>query len=143
MYHYFYYFCVLICKIMWSKKELPLGKVFAVRLSVMLLLLALSRWLLFIFNTSNFPDLSVGEQFRLFFVGLKFDIWTLIIANLPFLIFYGLPLRCKFNKIYGKIIDFLFVVLNSVAVLLNLIDVIYYRYLDKRRALSSTSDHSA
>lgn len=128
----FYYLCRLNVKNMWSKKELPLWEVFVIRLSVMLLLLAFSRWLLFLFNTSNFPDLSVGEQFRLFFIGMRFDLWTLIIVNLPFLVFLGIPLEYKFNKIYCKVIDILFIVLNSCAILLNLIDVVYYRYIDKR-----------
>lgn len=117
---------------MWSNREIPLWKVFVIRLGVMLLLLAISRWLLFVFNASNFPDLSVGEQFRLFFIGMRFDIWTLIIANLPFLVFYGIPFRFKYNKVYCKVIDILFVITNSLSITLNLIDVIYYRYIDKR-----------
>lgn len=117
---------------MWSNKEIQLWKVFVWRLGVMLLLLAFSRWLLYLFNTSNFPDLNVGGRFRLFFIGMRFDVWTLIIANLPLLIFYGIPLEYKYNKIYCKIVDILFVTTNSIAILLNLIDVIYYRYIDKR-----------
>lgn len=117
---------------MWSNREIPLWKVFVIRLGVMLLLLAISRWLLFVFNASNFPDLSVSEQFRLFFIGMRFDIWTLIIANLPFLVFYGIPFRFKYNKVYCKVIDILFVITNSLSITLNLIDVIYYRYIDKR-----------
>ena len=117
---------------MFTNRELSLWKVFVVRLGVMLVLLAISRWLLFVFNASNFPDLSVGEQFRLFFIGMRFDIWTLIIANLPFLIFYGIPFEFKYNKYYCKIIDILFIITNSLSITLNLIDVIYYRYIDKR-----------
>ena len=117
---------------MLSSKELPLWKVFVIRLVVMLLLLAFSRWLLFLFNVGNFPNLSVGGQFRLFFIGMRFDIWTLIIINLPFLILYGIPLEFKYNKYYCKVVDILFVITNSTAILLNLIDVIYYRYIDKR-----------
>lgn len=117
---------------MWSNREIPLWKVFIIRLGVMLLLLAISRWLLFVFNASNFPDLSVSEQFRLFFIGMRFDIWTLIIANLPFLVFYGIPFRFKYNKVYCKVVDILFVITNSLSITLNLIDVIYYRYIDKR-----------
>lgn len=117
---------------MLKNRELPLGKVFIIRLGVMLILLAISRWLLFVFNAQNFPDLSIGEQIRLFFIGMRFDIWTLIIANLPFLVFYGVPFRFKYNKIYCKVIDILFVITNSLSITLNLIDVIYYRYIDKR-----------
>ena len=110
---------------MFSKKELPLWKVFVARLCAMLMLLAFSRWLLYIFNSGNFPNLSTGQQFRLFFIGMRFDIWTLIIANLPFLVFYGIPLELKYNKIYCKVVDTLFVITNSTTILLNLIDVIY------------------
>ena len=117
---------------MFKNRELPLWKVFVIRLGVMLLLLAISRWLLFVFNTGNFPDLSLSEQFRLFFIGMRFDIWTLIIANLPFLVFYGVPFRIKYYKVYCKVVDILFVITNSLSITLNLIDVIYYRYIDKR-----------
>ena len=117
---------------MFSNKEQPLWKVFVARLGVMLLLLALSRWLLFVFNAGNFPNLSVSEQFRLFFIGMRFDIWTLIVANLPLLVFYGIPLEFKYNTHYCKVIDILFVITNSLSITLNLIDVIYYRYIDKR-----------
>ena len=117
---------------MLSNREIPLWKVFVIRLGVMLLLLATSRWLLFLFNTGNFPNLSVGKQFQLFFIGMRFDIWTLVIANIPILVFYGIPLEFKHNKIYCKIVDILFVITNTLCISLNLIDVIYYRYIDKR-----------
>ena len=117
---------------MFANRELPLWKVFVIRLGMMFLLLAISRWLLFVFNVSNFPNLHLGEQFRLFFIGLRFDIWTLVITNLPFLIFYGVPLEFKYKKWYCKIVDILFVISNTLSITLNLIDVIYYRYIDKR-----------
>ena len=117
---------------MWSNRKIALWKVFVIRLGVMLILLAISRWLLFIFNTGNFPNLSVGKQFRLFFIGMRFDVWTLIIANLPFLVFYGIPFEFKYNKVYCKVIDILFIITNTLSITLNLIDVIYYRYIDKR-----------
>lgn len=117
---------------MFKNKEIQLWKVFVIRLGAMLLLLAFSRWLLFLFNTSNFPDLSLGGQFRLFFIGMRFDIWTLIIANLPLLVLYGLPIELKFKKWYCEVVDILFVITNSLSITLNIIDVIYYRYIDKR-----------
>ena len=78
---------------MFSKKEVSLWKMLATRLGVMLMLLALSRWLLFLFNRGTFPDVGIREQFRLFFIGMRFDIWTLVIFNLPLIIFYCIPIR--------------------------------------------------
>lgn len=115
-----------------KNRELSLWKVYAIRLSIMLLILAVSRWLLFVFNVGNFPDLKFGDQIKLFFVGMRFDLWTLVVANIPILVGYSIPFKFKYGKTYRKVIDFLFVLLNWFAVTLNLVDVIYYRYIDKR-----------
>lgn len=117
---------------MLKNKEVTLLKMILIRLSITLLLLSISRWLLYIFNTNNFDDLSLKELFRLYFIGFRFDIYTLVIFNIPFIIAYGIPSRIKYNNIYKKIIDFVFVICNSIAIGLNLIDVIYFRYLDRR-----------
>lgn len=115
-----------------KKKEVSLFKLFALRLSIMLLILAISRWLLYVFNSQNFNNLSFIELLRLFFIGLRFDISTLVIFNIPIIIFYGLPLKLKYNKVYKKVVDIIYIIGNSIAVGLNLIDVIYFRYIDKR-----------
>lgn len=117
---------------MFKNKEVTLWKMMLIRLSIIMLLLSFSRWLLYIFNTNNFNDLSFAELLRLYFIGFRFDIYTLIIFNIPFLIAYGIPLRLKFNNTYKKIIDSVFIITNAIAVALNLIDVIYFRYLDRR-----------
>ena len=117
---------------MFKNKEVTLWKMMLIRLSIIMLLLSFSRWLLYIFNTNNFNDLSFAELLRLYFIGFRFDIYTLIIFNIPFLIAYGIPLRLKFNNRYKKIIDSVFIITNAIAVALNLIDVIYFRYLDRR-----------
>ena len=117
---------------MLKNKEVVLWNMILKRLCIILLLLSFSRWLLYIFNICNFEDLSSKELFRLYFVGFRFDIHTLIIFNIPFLIAYGIPCAIKYNDVYKKIVDIIFIVTNSIAIALNLIDVIYYRYLDKR-----------
>lgn len=116
---------------MLKSKEVLLWNMMLKRLCIILLLLSSSRWLLYLFNTNNF-DLNTNELLKLYFAGFRFDIYTLIIFNIPFLIAYGIPLKIKYNPIFKKIIDILFVTTNSIAISLNLIDVIYYRYLDKR-----------
>lgn len=117
---------------MLKNKEFILWKMLVIRLSSMLLILSLSRWFLYIFNTNNFSDLNSNELFRLYFIGFRFDIYTLIIFNIPLIVFYSIPSKIKYNRLYKKIVDILFIICNSAAVALNLIDVVYYRYLDKR-----------
>lgn len=112
--------------------EINLWKSLLIRLGAMLLILSLSRWFLYLFNANSFNELTTNELLRLYIVGFRFDIYTLIIFNIPLIIFYSIPLKLKYNRIYKNIIDILFVITNSIAIALNLIDVIYYRYLDKR-----------
>ena len=116
----------------WKNRETELWRMLCIRLSFMLLLLAFSRWAIYLFNIGSFPNITSSELYRLFFSGFRFDLNTLIIYNSPLIILYYLPIRYKFNALYKKIVDIIFVVANSIAVGLNLIDVIYFRYLDKR-----------
>lgn len=115
-----------------KSKEVEQWKMILIRTSVMLLLLSISRWLLYIFNTGSFDDLTFSELIRLYFVGLRFDLHPLLVFNAPFLIFYGLPFKFKYKNGYKKTIDIIFIITNSIAISLNLIDVIYFRYLDRR-----------
>lgn len=115
-----------------KNKEVTLWKMLLIRLSITLLLLSLSRWLLYLFNIGSFNDLSTKELLRLYLIGFRFDIYTLIIFNIPFIVGYSIPLRIKHSKTYRKIIDFIFITTNAIAISLNLIDVIYFRYLDRR-----------
>lgn len=117
---------------MTKNKEVTLWKMILIKLSIILLLLSLSRWLLYLFNADNFVDLNFKELLKLYLIGFRFDIYTLIIFNIPFIIAYGIPSKIKYNKSYTKVIDIVFITTNSIAIALNLIDVIYFRYLDKR-----------
>lgn len=113
-------------------KEIVLWKLILIRLSIILLLLSTSRWLIYVFNTENFSGLSFSELLRLYFVGFRFDLHTLIVFNSPLIILYSLPFKFKYKRAYKKTVDLIFIITNSITIALNLIDVIYYRYLDKR-----------
>lgn len=117
---------------MLRNKEVILWKMILIRLCIILLLLSFSRWLIYLFNTNSFDDLSVKELVKLYVCGFRFDIHTLIIFNIPLIVGYGIPLKIKYKNNYKKVIDCIFIISNSIAIALNLIDVIYYRYLDKR-----------
>ena len=53
---------------MWKNKNVSLLPVVFGRLIGIIVLLAVSRWLLYIFNTNAFADLSFKELARLFFI---------------------------------------------------------------------------
>lgn len=88
--------------------------------------------LLYYFNVSHFSDLNFWEISRLYFVGLRFDLSALVIANLPVIILMTLPFHFKYNIGYQKVVNVFFIFFNSIFIGLNLIDVIYFRFIGKR-----------
>ena len=102
------------------------------RLIMVLVLLFISRLLIYFFNVSLFPELSFRHLLFISFVGLRFDLFTLMVVNLPFVFFNAIPIKFKYSKIYQRINDLLFYILNSLALTANFIDVIYFRFTQKR-----------
>lgn len=111
--------------------EYPVAKL-VFRLLVVLLLFSISRWLIYLFNTEFFHHLSLREAFRLFFQGMRFDLVVIAYANIPMILLYCLPAKFIYNQVLQKIVNILFVFVNSVLVMLNMVDVIYFRFIGKR-----------
>ncbi len=102
------------------------------RLSVALALLFVSRVAFYAFNTGYFSSLGWAELARLFLAGLRFDVSALLILNAPYIAMNTLPFRFREDRIYQGVANGYFYVINSLALLLNLIDTIYFRFTLKR-----------
>ena len=101
------------------------------RLLAILLTLSISRWMLYLFNAQFFHQLSLGQTFGLYFYGTRFDMPVVVTLNVPVIIFYCLPSVVIYKKGWQKIIDFLYVTLNSLAILLNFIDIVWFGFFSK------------
>lgn len=110
---------------------LPVFKL-TTRLLVVLVLFSLSRWLIYLFNLDFFNHLTLGESMRLYLNGLRFDLVVIAYANIPLILYYCLPCKFIYNKVLGKVMGTYYVLVNSVIVLFNMIDVIYFRFIGKR-----------
>lgn len=102
------------------------------KLSLVLLLLFLSRILFFLFNLRYFSDLGFQEAVYLFFAGLRFDISALLIINAPFVLMYVMPFRFRYNRLYLSIANGYFYFINTIALMANFVDTIYFRFTLKR-----------
>ena len=118
----------------------------AFRLLMVLLLFSVSRWMIYLVNTEFFHHLTLKEALRLYVTGMRFDWVVIAYANIPVILYYCLPWKGIFNKVLHKIIDVWYVFANSVIILLNMVDVIYFRVIGKRitweffRFFSGTDD---
>ena len=104
----------------------------ALRLLAALALFSLSRWLVYLLNTEFFHHLSLRQALRLYFVGMRFDGVVLAYANLLVILYYCLPFKFIYNKALHKMVDLWYVFANSVLILLNMIDAVYFRYVGSR-----------
>ncbi len=105
------------------------------RLGLALALLFLSRCAIYFFNISIFSALSIRHLLYIFISGLRFDLVTLVIINFPFILLNAIPFQFKYKKPYQWLSDLLFYLPNSIALMANFIDVIYFRFTQKRMTI--------
>ncbi|MBK7213235.1 MAG: LTA synthase family protein [Bacteroidales bacterium] len=96
------------------------------------ILLAITRILLYLFNTGLFPGNDFASISGYFFHGLRFDLSAALYANLPIILLLLLPFRFRHNRSYQIFVNISFVIINAVLLIPNLVDLIYYRFTMKR-----------
>lgn len=102
------------------------------RLSFSFIILLISRILFYFYNLNYFSVAKFGETIWAFFVGLRFDIATTLIINLPFIIFSILPIR---NPKYHLFLKVLFVIFNSIFLGLIIVDYEFFAFNGKKLTL--------
>lgn len=99
------------------------------RITFALLIFALSRVGFYFYNFSYFEAASLSETIWAFFYGLRFDLSTVLIANLFFILAAILPYRPRW---YGKFLKALFVISNTVYLSLIFGDYEYFAFTGKK-----------
>ncbi len=102
------------------------------KLLLVLLLFFLSRILFFAINFRYFSGIGAWELVRLFVAGIRFDLSAILIINLPFIVFYVIPFRFRYRRFWQITANSFFYVVNTVALMSNFIDTIYFRFTLKR-----------
>jgi len=89
----------------------------------------------YLFNTALFPGMTIGIFFHLLAGGLVFDLSGVLYSNILFILLIIIPHPYRFNPTYKKILKWVFIVVNALAIAPNLVDFIYYRYTLVRTTL--------
>lgn len=113
-------------------RRLSLSVLLMIRLTAVLLLFGFMRWLFYFVNIENFAHLNIWQLLHIMWGGIRYDLVVIAIVNLPFIALMTIPFHFRYNFYYQRITNVLFVLFNSVALLFNLIDVIFFRYIAKR-----------
>ncbi len=106
--------------------------VLAYRILLAMLLFSLCRAGFYLFNHKMFPGISAGQLITIFRGGLLFDISSLAYINMLFILLNVIPFDFRYNGVYQKAVKYLFFFSNGLAVAMNGMDFVYYRFVDKR-----------
>lgn len=99
---------------------------------MMLAVYMLCRLLFYFFNYASFEHADFSNTFFAFVHGLRYDLSILTLINLPFTIFSFLPFKFLETLNYQRFLKSLFIVINAPFILLNLIDIEFFKFTGKR-----------
>ena len=106
--------------------------VMLLRLLLVLVLFFFSRIFFYLFNLHYFSQIGFAELMKIFLYGIRFDISAILIINSPFIVFSSIPFRFREKTWYQRMLSFIFYLVNSFALMANLVDLIYFRFTLKR-----------
>jgi phosphoglycerol transferase MdoB-like AlkP superfamily enzyme len=107
-------------------------QVLLIRLLGIMILFTVCRVLFYWFNISFFPGIDASQALRLLLGGVRFDIVAVLYTNILYIVLMLVPFTFKFRRHYQNALDYLFIGTNSIALLANCADFIYYRFTIKR-----------
>lgn len=110
--------------------------VFLYRLAVVLFLFLLCRMLFFLLNRGLFPGITFQGWMTILHGGLLFDIAAMFYFNALFILLMLMPFPARSSAGYQKVIKYVFFITNGLALLMNCIDFIYYRFTLRRTTRS-------
>ena len=87
-------------------------------------------------------SLTFGHALSLFLAGLRFDTTAILYTNVLVMLLVLLPCHWKERPAYYRLVRWVFVVVNAVAIAANLADCVYFPYTGKRTTASVFAEFS-
>ncbi len=102
------------------------------RLLLAMFLFSLCRIGFYLYNTEFFPEMTLAIFLRILMGGLRFDLTAVLYINSLMILLMMVPFDFRFRKGYQTAIKYLFLIVNSIAIIANLADFIYYKFTLRR-----------
>ncbi len=99
---------------------------------ILVILYSICRLLFYAFNYSFFSDLNFSELLKILFFSIRFDLSVIILSNSLFILLYLFPFERRESNLYRTFLKMLFLVVNSLALLSNCVDLAYFQFTLKR-----------
>lgn len=102
------------------------------RILLIMFLFSLCRIGFFIFNFKMFPGVTLNQFLTIMKGGLMFDISAVVYINMFLILLHIIPFEFRYKDIYQSILKYIYFITNGLALAMNGMDFIYYRFVDKR-----------
>ena len=103
----------------------------------------LCRAVFLMLNWSLFAgSLTFGHGLELFGAGLLFDTPAILYTNAVIILMFLLPLHWKESPAFYRVAQWIYTIVNSVAVYMNLMDCVYFPFTGKRTTASVFAEFS-
>lgn len=102
------------------------------RILLIMFLFTLGRIGFYIFNFKMFPGVTFVHLVTMMKGGLSFDISAIVYINMLVILLHLFPLEIRYHTVYQSIIKYIFLITNGIALAMNGMDYVYYRFVDKR-----------
>lgn len=94
-------------------------------------------------NYSYFSqNLSFGHLMEMLGGGLVFDTSAILVTNIPYVVLMLLPWHGKDTKAYHSLCRWVYLIINGLALAVNLCDAVYFRYTMRRTTTTVFSEFS-
>lgn len=109
---------------------------------LMLLIFTICRLGFYFYNIHLFEEVTGNRLLIILVGGLKFDISALFYINSLFILLQIIPFKFRYTTGYQKTSQIIFLITNSLGILANLADFVYYPFTLKRTTASVFSQFS-
>ena len=102
-------------------------------LGIAYVLYFMARIIYLLVNYSYFEQgLSFSHLIEMLGGGLVFDTSAILVTNIPYIVMMLFPWDAKENNTYQLICKWVFIVINGIALIINLCDSVYFQYTMRR-----------
>lgn len=113
------------------------------QVGIALLILWFTRGVFTLCNLASTDVENIAEYLKLSWHGLRFDLTAVAYFNSLFILMRILPFGFTSNRMYLKVTDWIYYITNSIMLIANLADVIYYRFSGVRMRWSGLNEIAA
>ena len=110
------------------------------RFVIVMLLFSICRIVFYLINVGYFPNVTFAGMMKIMRGGIIFDTTAVLYTNSLYIVLLLLPFTFRYNSIYQTVLKYIFFITNSIALLTNCSDSIYFQFTLRRTTASFFSE---